>query len=131
VRDEQDHHQPRGWPTNIQTYRLHFDLVGKGAHGGNRYKGIYTDNPLITLEAETFYDRRGVQIMHLAAFHKGYQAVELHCGAHMRYANDPRGVHVIGNWCNCGGFLGDPTAPGNPNVKCEFVMKKVRGGRQN
>jgi hypothetical protein len=126
VTDSSGHHAVRGFPSAINVYRLHFDAAGDGSHGGKKYTGFYVTNPLITLEAETFYDKRGVQQMTMTATNKGEQIFELHCGAHVRYADDPNGVHIVGNWCNGGDALRAREGLGNPRLRCEFTMKKIR-----
>ncbi len=109
----------------LQKYRLHFDAAGPGDLGGRKYTGVYTDLPQIKLAGETYYDNRGSQQVFFRAHGIDTQAVELHCGAHMRYASDPRGVHVFGTWCNCGFPLGDaPFTWNGTNLGGQFAMVK-------
>jgi hypothetical protein len=125
-KNKSQHHRPHGYSVGaIQTYALHFNKGVPGNNGGSKYTGNYTSNPLITLTAETYYDKRGRQQVFIVAHNKALQAIELHCGTHVRYASDPRGLHVVGGWGNGGWPLGDIPSSGNgSNVCCQFVMTK-------
>ncbi len=120
--DASGHLIPPGSPTQTQTFKLHFDLSGPGEHGGKKYKGTVSGWPG-TYDAETYYDQQGVQLLHMVS--RLGRTVELHCGAHYPfYQDDPKGVHIVGSWINCGGGLsGIP--PGLP-YHSRFVMVKEK-----
>jgi hypothetical protein len=54
-------------PGYSNTYIVHFVDAGEGSHGGRKFKGQYTDPPSLkgNFEGETFYNRRGVQLVQM------------------------------------------------------------------
>ncbi|MGH9752761.1 MAG: hypothetical protein ACREA2_08245 [Blastocatellia bacterium] len=116
--DASGHHAPAG---SLRPFRVHFDLIGPGDHGGVKFKGHFIGAPGRVFYGETFYDCRGVQIvrMHLEdSAHPG-RYYELLSGKHELYTREPTRVEILGGWVD----VGDPGGRGHIG---NFVMVKDR-----
>jgi len=121
--DASRHWAPVGSP---RSYRVHFDLIGPGDHGGMKFKGYFIGGPPAAISGETFYDGRGVHIVQMLVkdYNHPGRYYELLSGAHSLYTiEEPTRVEVKGGWVNVGNSgCGIPGA--GSGYVANFVMVK-------
>jgi hypothetical protein len=109
-------------PGPINEYIVHFEQQGKKGELGDLFDGIIDGWPGVIV-AETWYEKQGRVLVRMRASLE--QTIELYSGVHVFYPDDPRGVHVVGGWVNCGGGLIGKPQEGRPYIAW-FTMTKVR-----
>lgn len=113
-------------PAHSNTYGVRLVDAGVGSHGGRKFKGKYSDPPSLKadFEGETFYSRRGVQLVQMLVFNDGLRYLEVLSGKHVIDHTDLRKIWILGAWFNVGNpGNGEPHAgSGFPGV---FEMVKV------
>jgi hypothetical protein len=113
-----------GFPlTSPRSYRVHFDVVGPGAHGGKKFRGRYTDPPGQpgTFEGETVFSGRGVALVQMLVSHPPVKYLEVLCGKHVVDPQNPAKVSVLGAWSS----VGYATGPGGSGYLANFEMVKL------
>jgi len=119
--DAAGHYLP---PGPINEYVVHFERrQGKEGKGelGDLFDGKIAGWPG-AIVAETWYEKQGRVLVRMRS--SLAQTIELYSGAHVFYPDDPRGVHVVGGWVNCGGGLIGKPQEGRPYIAW-FTMTKV------
>jgi hypothetical protein len=104
---------------------VRFTDAGEGSLNGRKFKGKFVDpegklTPFV-FEGETFYDRRGVQLMQMRARVKGVNYVQVYAGYHVFDPANPN--KIWGAAFDCGPEL-DNTGKGTP-VPLVFQLLKV------
>lgn len=85
-------------PGFITSYRVHFDDIGKGSHGGRKFKGKFVDPEIAGLEltGETVYNKRGVQLIHMLGVREAEQYLWVLCGTHVIDSTDRKKIWIWG-----------------------------------
>jgi hypothetical protein len=119
------------------TYHVHFEVTGRGTHGGVEFTGAFLDDPggppprtrgpappPGVFHGETLYDGRGVHLVQMVMYAEVKRYYELHSGKH--YVDLPPGepVQVNGAWVDVGASR-DSTAAHGQGYFGQFRMLKL------
>jgi hypothetical protein len=120
-----------------QPYYAHFEIVGPGDYGGQKFKGPFVDDPVSgslphshslpaaqpgVFYGETLYNGRGTHLVQIVMREDDRRYFQAHSGAHWR--EEAPGVYVRGGWVDVGHAL-TKQEPNRDPYHGQFLMKKL------